>query len=443
MRTVGIICEYNPFHNGHLRQLRLARELAGEDCALICLMSGNYVQRGEAAVFSKRVRAEAAVRCGADLVLELPLTVALSSAEGFASGGVRILSALGCDFLCYGIESDDHNKIMTTAKANLDPAFDSLLRAALESGCSYPAARQRALEALGAGEGLSSPNDILAVEYCKALLRQNSPMRPLPIRRPNTYYADTLDPAAPSASALRRLLAMPSPLGEGAEQSEADEGGCRSSFGSWNRIDVRSTTSSVPVCALERLPLKGKAFEPKVQLWKLAVPEALHGLYETAPIHCMEAGERAMLAVLRTLPDEAFAALPYGAEGLWSKLMKNCRSCASVQEIVAATKSKRYTHSRVQRMLLCAFLGLTGKNLESPSPYARILAFDARGSALLRTLKSRFPLVNAGERPPDAAYYALEYRAAALYGLFAAEAPEPPNVEAALRVVSVDNSFLS
>ena len=201
MRTVGIICEYNPFHNGHARQIRLAKEAVGEDCAVVCLMSGNYVQRGEPAIFPKSTRAEAALRCGADLVLELPLTVALASAEGFASGGVAILTALGCDYLCYGIESEDNNLIMSTAKANLDPAFDELLRAELAAGCSYPAARQRVIDRLVGAEleesrmyarigppseihqpsVLSNPNDILAVEYCKAILRRNSPMRPLPI----------------------------------------------------------------------------------------------------------------------------------------------------------------------------------------------------------------------------------------------------------------------
>lgn len=387
MRTVGIICEYNPFHNGHLRQLRLAREAAGEDCAVVCLMSGNFVQRGEPAVFPKRLRAEAALRCGADLVLELPLTVALSSAEGFAAGGVRILSALGCDDLCYGIESEDHNKIMSTARANLDPGFDSLLRAELETGCSYASARQRALEQLGAGEGLQTPNDVLAVEYCKAILRQNSPLRPLHIRRPNTYHAETLDPEAPSAMALRKRI------------------------------------------------------ESDPYSWHSAVPEALHGLYETAPLHTLQAGERAVLAILRTLPDEAFAALPFGAEGLWSKLRKACRSCADVEEIIEATKSKRYARSRVQRMLLCAVLGLTGADLDAAPPYARILGFHPTGRSLLRDMKSRFPLVNAGERPPKTAeaqrYFSLECRAAALYGLFAAEAPEPPDAEAALRVVSL------
>ncbi len=413
MKTVGIICEYNPFHNGHLRQLRLAREAVGEDCALVCLMSGNYVQRGEPAVFPKAVRTEAALRCGADLVLELPLTAALSSAEGFASGGVEILSALGCDYLCYGMESEDNNLLMSTAKANLDPAFDSLLRAGLETGCSYAAARQRALEALGAGAGLNAPNDLLAVEYLKALLRLHSSMEPLPIRRTGSYHAETLDPAAPSATAIRSILCRdehcssasfvkPSPLAEGAERSEADEGG----------------------------------FPPAAATpWRAAIPVSIHSLYADTPVHSLQAGERAMLAILRTLPDAAFQALPYGSEGLWSKLMKACRAWGSTEEILSAVKSKRYALSRVRRMLLCAVLGLTATDLKKQPPYVRVLGFDRKGRALLREWKPRFPLVNAGERPADAAYYALECRAADLYSLFSAQGPRPAGEEGRQRVI--------
>ena len=403
METVGIICEYNPFHNGHLRQLRLARERAGEDCAVVCLMSGNYVQRGEPAIFPKSLRAEAALRCGADLVLELPLTVALSSAEGFASGGVAILSRLGCDCLCFGMESETLEDIMSTARANLDPAFDALLRAELATGCSYPAARQRALDRLAEADDpigprsenrhadvLSNPNDILAVEYCKALLRQRSPMQPLPITRPNTCHSSVLDPEAPSATALR--------------------------------------------ASLTAFPLKGKALaEPSVE-WRTAVPPEVTDLYASARVHTMQAGERAVLALLRTLPDGAYRALPFGSEGLWSKLMKNARSLSSVAEIIDATKSKRYTRSRIQRMLLCALLGLTAADLEREPPYVRVLAFNDRGREALRAMKPRFPLVNAGETPPDSSYYALETRAADLYSLFSHDGPRPAGEEARLRV---------
>ena len=384
MESVGVICEYNPFHNGHLRQLRLIRAAAGEGSAVVCLMSGNYVQRGAPAIFPKQLRAGAALRCGADLVLELPVTDALSSAEGFAAGGVSILSALGCERLCFGVETEDPAALRRAAEANLDPAFDALVRQELESGCAYPTARQKALAALGADSGVTSPNDILAVEYYKALLRQNSPMQALPILRTGSYHAETLDPEAPSASVLRSALETGSVLPED---------------------------------------------------WQAAVPDCLHALYAAAPVHTMAAGERALLARLRTLPDEAFGALPFGAEGLWYKLMKNCRSCASVEEILTQTKSKRYTLSRIRRMLLCAFVGITAQQLRSPPPHVRILGFDERGRALLREWKDRFPLVNAGQTPADADYYALECRAADLYSLFSEKGPRPAGEEQRLRVI--------
>lgn len=397
METVGLICEYNPFHNGHARQLRLVRQMLGEDCVLVCLMSGNYVQRGLPAGFPKQVRAQAALRCGADLVLELPLTVAVASAEGFAAGGVSILTALGCQRLCFGVETEDAAALLHTAEANLDPAFDALVRERLQSGCSYAAARQQALEALGAGAGVTSPNDILAVEYYKAILRQNSALRPLPIVRTGSYHARTLEPEAPSATALRRAL-----------------------------------TAS-------RMGLAGDWPDPQAQAdaarWRAAVPDCLRALYEAAPLHTFAAGERAVLARLRTLPDTAFAALPYGAEGLWSKLMKNCRRCATVEEILEQTKSKRYARARIQRMLLCAYLGLDRETMEAAPPYVRILGFTDAGQAVLRQMKRHVPLVNAGQQPAAAWYAALENRASDLYDLFSVSATRPAGEEARQRIV--------
>ena len=169
-------------------------------------------------------------------------------------------------------------------------------------------------------------------------------------------------------------------------------------------------------------------------VWASAVPSCLYDLYENAPLHTWQTGERAALAILRTLPEAAFRQLPFGAEGLWSKLMKNCRRCASTAEILENTLSKRYTRARVQRMLLCAVLGLSAGDLAAPAPYARILGFNQRGRALLREMKARFPLVNAGERPADEAYYALETRASDLYSLFSAAGPRPAGEEDRLRV---------
>ena len=184
--------------------------------------------------------------------------------------------------------------------------------------------------------------------------------------------------------------------------------------------------------------------------WRAAVPPELIDLYSSAPIHTMQAGERAVLAVLRTLPEAAFRALPFGSEGLWSKFMKNCRACASVDEILSATKSKRYTRSRIQRMLLCAFLGLSSADQERQPPYVRLLGFTDRGRAALREMKKRLEtrnsqsgdgslidLINAGETPRDAAYYALEARAADLYSLFSEAGPRPAGEEDRLRVCRI------
>ena len=161
--TVGIICEYNPLHLGHKKQIDRIRKVFGPETAIICAMSGNFVQRGYPAIIDKSYRAKAAVLAGADLVLELPVTTALSSAEGFAAGGVRILEKL-CDYLCFGAETADPEILMETARVLLKPEFPPLLRQQLDTGKSFPAARQAALEQLGiSGVLLSQPNNILGV----------------------------------------------------------------------------------------------------------------------------------------------------------------------------------------------------------------------------------------------------------------------------------------
>ena len=148
MRTVGVVCEYNPFHLGHARQLALLRQQDPE-AAVVCLMSGLYVQRGQPAVFSRQVRARAALLAGADLVLELPVTVSLRSAEGFAAGGVEILDRLGVEGISFGAETADRETLLETARQLLSPQFGEALRPHLDEGLSFPAARSRALKDLG------------------------------------------------------------------------------------------------------------------------------------------------------------------------------------------------------------------------------------------------------------------------------------------------------
>ena len=378
MKTVGIICEYNPLHLGHRKQIERIKAEFGENCAVVCAMSGNYVQRGVPAILDKSCRARAAVLCGADLVLELPVTAALSSAEGFAAGGVKILSQM-CDTLCFGAETAEKDALIHTAKALLSGDFPPLLRRELDTGKSFPAARQAALAQMGlSAQVLSQPNDILAVEYCKAILTQDSPMEPFPIHRAGSYHAEDVDMENPSATAVRsRMLAA--------------------------------------------------------QDWKSCIPQPAQAIFADAPMHTLAAGERAVLAKLRTMTDAEFEALPYGSEGLWRKFLHACRTEATLEAIIAATKSKRYTRTRIDRMVMCAFLGITKETLEAEVPYTRVLAFNDKGRGVLKTAKKSGVFLNAGEAF-DHPYWDLERRCGDLYGLFCTDGIEPPGIEEKRRI---------
>ena len=378
MKTVGIICEYNPLHLGHKKQIDQIRRLCGADTAVVCLMSGNFVQRGTPAIIDKSLRAEAAVRCGADLVLELPVEYALSSAEGFAAGGVKILGNF-CDALCFGAEDADIQQLTATATALLSDNFSPILKEELEKGMSFPVARQAALNRMGLdGTLLEKPNNILAVEYCKAILSQNSSMQPLPIHREGCYHDELPDSENPSATSVRKLML-----------SAGD--------------------------------------------FKSLVPATAEPIFRNAPLHSLYVGERAILAKLRTMTDAEFEALPYGSEGLWRKFMHACREKATLEEIIAATKSKRYTRTRIDRMIMCAFLGLSETNLSSPAPYTRGLALNDRGRTVRKTARETGTFLNAGETV-QTEYGVRECRIGDLYGLFCMDTPEAPGAEDRRRI---------
>lgn len=376
MDATGIICEYNPLHLGHKKQIDVIKQQY-PNTGIVCLMSGNYVQRGAPAIVDKSLRAQAAILCGADLVLELPVTAALSSAEGFAREGVRILGSF-CTRLCFGAETANESELMSLASALLSPDFSAALRTQLDKGLSFPAARQAALVSLGqSADALSLPNNILGVEYCKAIMQLESSMRPMPIIRQGHYHAENADVENPSATAVRALLL----------QTDA---------------------------------------------WHEFLPATTIPLMENAALHTLDAGERAILSRLRTMRDEEFKSLPYSSEGLWRKLMRNARTCSSLEEIIHATKSKRYTRTRLDRMVMCAFLGLTAQDLSTPAPYARVLAFNDTGRKLLKFARQNYSLPNIGESM-DHPYQQIESRTGLLYSLFAQDC-EPLTKEEYRRV---------
>ena len=261
-----------------------------------------------------------------------------------------------------------------TAEALLSPEFPPLLRQELETGKSFPAARQAALEAMGLeAELLTKPNNILAVEYCKAILSRGSTMEPMPMVREGSYHDELPDPENPSATAVRNLI-----LGGGD--------------------------------------------------WMKYIPEETREIFEGASRHTLMAGELAVLARLRTMTDAEFEALPYGSEGLWRKFIAACRSEATVEEILVAVKSKRYTRTRLDRMLLCAFLGISGEMLAQPAPYTRVLARNDRGREILKKARESGEFLHIGEKT-DSPYWELEQRCSDLYGLFCITGPEKPGME--------------
>ncbi len=365
MKIAGIICEYNPFHKGHQRLFDLIRREFGENTPIVCVMSGNYVQRGTPAAWDKYTRANAAVACGADLVLELPLTAVLHSAEGFASAGVEILTKLGSvTHLCFGSECGDISLLTDLAAKMRTEEYAETLRDYLAEGNSYAAARQ--LAAGCCNELMSQPNNILGLEYCLAIQTSGSSLIPCTFQRNGSYHADVPEEAEPSATSIR---------------------GC---------LDRDDWTDYLPTEAAAQLA--------------------------SAPRYDTKWGERAVLARLRSLSDEQWEQTAHGSEGLWRKAMKASRSCSTLEDILQAVKSKRYPMTRINRLLLCAYLGITSEQLHASIPYVRILAVSSTGRTLLRQAKndSSLTLINPGETPCDQAYYRLETVASDLFSLFCA-----------------------
>jgi len=344
MQTAGMIIEYNPLHYGHLYLIRRIREQLGPETAVIGVMSGNFVQRGDFALVRKHARAKAAVASGVDLVLELPLPWAVASAERFADGGVQALEATGVvTHMGFGSECGDASALERVAGCLLSSEYEEALRGRLGEGASYAACRQAAVEQLlGSADAaiLESPNNILGVEYCKALLRRKSDIRPLTVSRAGAGYHDvSAEQELPSATSIRALLT----------QGERE-------------------------AALERMP------------------EAMRTAYEAeercgrAPVF-RERCERAMLARLRSMSEADFAALDEGNEGLYRRLYEASRKAASVEELLDLAKTKRYAYTRLQRMVLWAYLGLCPSEFPAEVPYLRVLAANSRGREVLARMR--------------------------------------------------------
>ncbi len=362
MTAVGVIAEYNPLHQGHLRHLALTRARRPDDAVVVC-MSGNWVQRGDCAVTDKWTRARWAVRGGADLVLELPTVFALSSAETFARGGVATLAAAGVEALSFGCENAGLSPLKRLANVLTEPFLAQALPPYLSQGLSYPAARQKAAaEAVGpeVAQLLEKPNNNLAVEYLRVLPEH---MEAISIPR-NSHHDGVLSPEDISAAPLRRLL----------RKGQADE--------------------AAPYLAE---PWEGQVFDLK---WL----------------------ERAILAVFRQASVQELERLPGGGDGLAQRLCRAAGTASTLDELWERAKTRRLTAARIRRFTLQYFLGLLGGNTPKNPQYLRVLAMNEKGAAYLAQLKGAcdLPIIT---KPAD--HKALLAQEARLTDLFALCAPVP------------------
>lgn len=333
--AVGVVAEYNPFHKGHLDHIKNIRSSLGEKTPVIAVLSGDFVQRGEAAVFSKFTRAEAAVRCGVSLVLELPLPWCLASAEGFARGGIGVLTATGVvDTVSFGSESADTEALRRCAEILETDPFKTALREELRKGISFASARERAAASLiGAAAGvLRSPNDLLGVEYIRTAATLGVEVSFLPVKRESSSHD-----RAGSAASIRSKMA--------AEEDWLDD---------------------IPAGAADIYRRDISAGGGPVLAGNL---------------------RQAIMSRLRMLDEKDLALLPDTAEGLEHRLYRAIQNTVSPEDAAMAAKTKRYALSRLRRMIYCAALGVRRDMAEGIPPYIRVLAMDEKGASLLKTMR--------------------------------------------------------
>ena len=348
MKVAGIVAEYNPFHTGHGFQLEQTRVRLGGECAVIAVMSGNWVQQADCAIADKWTRARLALMGGVDLVLELPTVWACSTAESFARGAVGILNACGVvDALSFGSESGDIGGLKQVAACLDSTEYDRRVRELVNGGATFAVCRQQAVEELlgtELGRLLSRPNNNLGVEYIRALNALHSRTEPVTVLREGAAHNSTGQTARfVSATQIRMELVE----------------------GNWDG-------------AQPYLPQGGRAL--------------LEG--RTVARFGLEQVERAILARLRTMTAQDWERLPDcgSAEGLPRRLERAGKSCVSVDDFFEQAKTKRYTRARLSRLVLWAFLGLSAADVPACPPYIRVLGFNERGREVLRQMKERAAL---------------------------------------------------
>ena len=383
MELTGIVAEYNPFHNGHQYHLTQTNALQQAD-GIVAVMSGCFTQRGEAAVFDKWTRTEMALRCGVDLVLELPAAFAVRSAAHFAQGALLTLAATGAvTHLSCGVESQNATELEQLAAflGEESPEYQQRLHQQLDLGLSFPAARQKALEQLqiAGTEQLQTPNNILALHYLQTIQQHHFPITPVWVSRLGSYNDDTLPLSGQgfaSASAIRKLLYEENSL--------------------WQ----------------EQIP----------DAVRLLIHEKFQQGYLPMQNQCFS---QILFALLRRSTPEQLSNIIEMNEGLENRLYSAAHQVNTLEELCTAVKSKRYTYTRIQRTLIHLLLNMTRQQQWQEPQYLRVLGFTANGQKILKELKktAQLPILIRPARQQQQLteqgrqMLALDYRATNLYYL--------------------------
>ena len=353
-KVVGIIAEYNPFHNGHLYHLQKSLQETGSSYS-VAIISGNFTQRGSTSLIDKWTKTEIAIKNGIDLVIELPLLYSISSAENFAEGAIKILNSLKViDYLSFGSESGDISTLNIIADTlyKEPKAYKNILSHELSKGLSFPKARENALlmylnDIRRFSNTLSSPNNILGIEYLKALKKLKSPIIPITVERYNAGYHDTTyNGNVASATAIRNIVK-------------------NNGWDILRKVVPENTFSTL----LESIKVGH------------VVPD-------------LSVFEKQIIYNLRKMSIQEIAELPDVSEGLENAIKNAANSCNSVVEFLNIIKSKRYTNTRLQRILLYALLGITKKDMalsKKTIPYIRVLGFNDKGKYLMSEIAKANP----------------------------------------------------
>lgn len=356
-KVLGIIAEYNPFHNGHLYHIDMSKQET-EAQYVVAVISGNFVQRGNTSIINKWTKARMALLNGVDLIIELPTVYSISSAENFAEGAIKILNSLGVvETVSFGMEAKDIAILNNIANVlyNEPKEYVTILQHELKKGNSYPKARENALmmylnDIKKYANVLAGSNNILAIEYLKAMKKTKSKIVPLGIKRQKVLYNDKhiVDELA-SATAIRKMLMTRS------------------------LSDIRKVM-------------------PKTAYFQLG-DELKKGHY----VIDISRFEREILFTLRKMSAENIAKLPDVSEGLENSLKNAADSCNNIKDLINIVKTKRFTQTRIQRILLYSLLGITKKDMDMSkrvTPYVRVLGFNNKGKKLISEMMKLNPKLN-------------------------------------------------